>query len=148
MSEAAVEGGCRCGAVRYRLRGPALFTLQCHCADCRRSAGGPVQTWISYLKDQVSYAAGRPKRHQSSTGVWRGFCAACGTPLVYEAARIPDEVHVLAGTLDSPRNPGARAPRLVGGKGAVARLRRRPAPLRALLARRRQADRLRVRPLI
>ena len=101
MSEQVIEGGCRCGAVRYRLRGLPLFTLHCHCADCRRSAGGPVQTWISYPKDQVSYAAGEPNRYQSSPGVWRGFCAACGTPPVYEATRIPDEVHILVGTLDS-----------------------------------------------
>lgn len=103
MTDRIVEGGCRCGAVRYRAEGEPMFVLHCHCEDCRRSAGGPVQTWTSYHKDQVAFPKAAPKRYQSSQGVMRGFCPACGTPLTYEAERIPDEIHILVGTFDDHR---------------------------------------------
>ena len=32
----AREGGCACGAVRYRLTSDPLFTHCCHCLNCQR----------------------------------------------------------------------------------------------------------------
>jgi hypothetical protein len=34
-------GGCRCGAVRYRLRGEPFKAGLCHCTDCRRETVRP-----------------------------------------------------------------------------------------------------------
>ena len=31
-----IEGGCRCGQVRFRLHEPALITMACHCTGCQR----------------------------------------------------------------------------------------------------------------
>jgi hypothetical protein len=36
--------------------------------------------------------------------VTRSFCGRCGTPLTYEGARWPGEVHVLVGSLDRPED--------------------------------------------
>jgi hypothetical protein len=36
-----IEGGCHCGAGRYRIDGEAMTHALCHCTDCRRSAGAP-----------------------------------------------------------------------------------------------------------
>ncbi len=33
------EGGCACGAVRYRLTSDPLFTHCCHCLNCQRQTG-------------------------------------------------------------------------------------------------------------
>ena len=33
------EGGCSCGAVRYRLTSEPLFTHCCHCLNCQRQTG-------------------------------------------------------------------------------------------------------------
>ena len=30
-----LQGGCLCGAIRYRLSGPTLFVSQCACKDCQ-----------------------------------------------------------------------------------------------------------------
>ena len=38
MSE-SFEGGCSCGAVRYRLTSPPMFTHCCHCLDCQKQTG-------------------------------------------------------------------------------------------------------------
>ena len=39
MSGAQLEGGCACGAVRYRLTSEPLFVHCCHCLNCQRQTG-------------------------------------------------------------------------------------------------------------
>ena len=34
-----LEGGCACGAVRYRLTSAPMFVHCCHCRDCQRQTG-------------------------------------------------------------------------------------------------------------
>ena len=34
-----LEGGCLCGAIRYRIAGPSLFVSQCCCKDCQKATG-------------------------------------------------------------------------------------------------------------
>jgi len=35
----ALEGGCACGEVRYRLTSAPMFNHCCHCLDCQRQTG-------------------------------------------------------------------------------------------------------------
>ncbi len=103
MKEAEVrEGGCLCGAVRYRAAGAPRFVAYCHCQSCRRATGAPVSAYAGYPSEQVTFVKGRPKAHQSSAGVTRSFCSACGSPLTYEGERWPNEIHIHLGTLDDP----------------------------------------------
>ena len=102
MSDApALEGGCRCGAVRYRAKGGSLWVTHCHCEECRRSSGAPVSTFVGVRSDGFAFVTGTPGAYESSPQVLRKFCGACGTPLIYEAAVYPGEVHIMAGTLDT-----------------------------------------------
>lgn len=34
-----LEGGCGCGALRYRLQSKPMFVHCCHCRDCQRQTG-------------------------------------------------------------------------------------------------------------
>ena len=34
-----IEGGCNCGAIRYRIDGAPLAVAACHCTRCRRQSG-------------------------------------------------------------------------------------------------------------
>ena len=34
-----LEGGCACGALRYRLKSAPMFVHCCHCHDCQRQTG-------------------------------------------------------------------------------------------------------------
>ena len=97
-----LEGGCACGAVRYAVAGPPKWASHCHCRDCRRVTGAPYVTYAGFLAPQVTWEGTAPLRYHSSPGVTRRFCATCGTPLTYEGDRWPDEVHILASTLDDP----------------------------------------------
>jgi hypothetical protein len=35
----AIEGGCACGRVHYRLASPPMFVHCCHCLRCQRETG-------------------------------------------------------------------------------------------------------------
>jgi hypothetical protein len=96
------EGGCMCGAVRYRVIGAPQWVAHCHCESCRRASGGAVVTWAGYTRETYQVTKGAPRRFASSPGVSRGFCGACGSPMTFESTRWPDEVHVGVGSLDQP----------------------------------------------
>jgi hypothetical protein len=104
MAEPEHTGHCLCGAVRYRALGAPKWIANCHCASCRRATGAPMATFAGFAAERFSYTAGAPVRFASSPGVTRSFCGACGTPLTYEGARWPGEVHVLVGTLERPED--------------------------------------------
>ena len=110
------EGGCSCGAVRYRFAGAPKWTSHCHCSDCRRTAGAPFVTYIGLQAPQVTWRGDAPVRYHSSPGVTRSFCGTCGTPLTYEGERWPGEVHIFAATLDDPGVISPQAHVYVGQK--------------------------------
>jgi hypothetical protein len=105
MSESAVkilEGGCLCGAVRYRVEGAPIWSAHCHCKDCRHASGAPFATYAGFAPGKLRWTKGKPKTFNSSPGVARSFCATCGSPLAYVGERWPDEIHIHVGTLDRP----------------------------------------------
>jgi hypothetical protein len=95
-------GGCRCGAIRYRVTQEPPRAALCHCSDCRRSAGAPAVAWM--LVDEGSIEiVGEPQVYESSPGVFRSFCGRCGTGLFYRSEEIfPGQVDVQLATLDRP----------------------------------------------
>ena len=100
----AVErsGGCLCGAVRYAVRGKPLWIAHCHCESCRRATSAAFATYAGFRKERFTLTSGRPAHFRSSPGVNRGFCRRCGSPLTYEGARWPSQIHVLVASLDDP----------------------------------------------
>ncbi len=102
MVETPLTGRCLCGRIRYRVAGAPLWVAHCHCASCRRATGAPLTTYAGFSAEHFAYTAGEPARFASSEGVSRSYCGGCGTPLTYEGARWPGEVHVLVGTMDRP----------------------------------------------
>jgi hypothetical protein len=94
------EGGCLCGALRYRAVGPALDASICHCATCRRAAGAQSVAWATFAADDFVWTTGSPAVHASSPGVARTHCSACGTSLTFQSA--PDSIDVTLASLDDP----------------------------------------------
>ena len=103
-----LSGGCFCGALRYQVAGPVVNATTCHCQSCRRVAGAPAVSWFTVRRDAVRWPAGAPLEFQSSPGVMRSFCAACGTPIGYRSDDAPDEIDLTVCSLDAP---AALAPR-------------------------------------
>jgi len=96
------EGGCLCGAVRYRIAGPPLSSAICHCTSCRRASGAPTVAWVTVNRTQFEILSGEPVAFRSSPGVTRQFCAKCGSPLTYENAKNPSSIDITTISLDEP----------------------------------------------
>ena len=103
-----LEGGCYCGAVRYRAEGDPLFKGQCHCRECQYISGGHPNIVMGMPDSGFTYTKGKAKpfkRSDLETPVTREFCPDCGTNL---ATRPPRPVVVVkVGTLDDPKVYGA-----------------------------------------
>jgi hypothetical protein len=102
MSSSPVEGHCLCGAIRFVYDGEPVGVLHCHCESCRRATSSPMTTWVLVPRSAFRFTQGVPRLYPSSPDVTRGFCPDCGAQLTYENARIPDEVHLYAASLDDP----------------------------------------------
>ncbi len=98
-----MEGGCHCGAIRYRLEGAPNSHALCHCSDCRRHAGAPVVGWAMFPRDAVKIEKGQTREYHSSEHGRRHFCVNCGTGLFYTNEKIlPGIIDVQSATLDAP----------------------------------------------
>jgi hypothetical protein len=56
----ALEGGCACGEVRYRLTSEPLFIHCCHCLNCQRQTGSAFVINLLIEADRVELLAGEP----------------------------------------------------------------------------------------
>ncbi len=92
-------GGCQCGAVRFRVEGTLGDPSVCHCRMCQKASGSFYLPLVTVRHARLDWTRGGPKYFQSSNFATRGFCAACGTPLTYEA---PDGVALAIGAFDNP----------------------------------------------
>lgn len=96
------EGGCLCGAVRYRVTGEAVARTLCHCVSCRRATGGASVGWAVFEKADFALLRGEVREYSSSPGIYWGSCAACGSLVAYRRDSRPDHRDVTTATLDDP----------------------------------------------
>lgn len=96
------EGGCLCGAVRYRAEGEPLSAGYCHCRMCQRAAGAPVVAWVAFRRADFRFVRGEADRFHASDRASRGFCHLCGTALTFEYAGSADTIDVTIASLDDP----------------------------------------------
>jgi hypothetical protein len=101
----AREGGCSCGAVRYRLTSEPMFVHCCHCLNCQRQTGSAFVINLLLEADRIELLAGEPQpvdvpRDDGSTQrIYR--CPTCQVAVYSEYGR-PEVRFVRAGTLDEP----------------------------------------------
>jgi hypothetical protein len=97
-----VVGSCLCGAVRYEIAGPLQEIHHCHCSRCRKAHGAAFSTFAGVRRGDLRFLRGEEsvRYFQSSEQVERGFCAACGSNLIFRSAALPDTLWVAAGSFD------------------------------------------------
>ena len=99
------EGGCACGAVRYRLTSDPLFVHCCHCLNCQRQTGSAFVINALIEADRVELLAGEPQEISvpreagEDQVIWR--CPTCQIAVYSSYGRFPVRF-VRAGTLDDP----------------------------------------------
>jgi len=98
----SLDGGCLCGAVRYRAIGTPIDAGYCHCRLCQRSSGAPVLAWFTVPTPSFSYVRGEPNVFHSSARGRREFCQVCGTQIAFRPSADPAIVDVTIASLDDP----------------------------------------------
>jgi hypothetical protein len=102
-----LEGGCLCGAVRYKFSGDPFRHVICHCRDCQRASGSAFHVGVVIPRTGFAITRGelRTYRVTGDSGRWidRSFCPICGSGILHELElRGPEFLVIKAGTLDDP----------------------------------------------
>jgi hypothetical protein len=95
-------GRCFCGAVRYEVRGRLQDVVICHCEECRRWHGHISAFTAARRQDLVVDGEDALRwidSPASDAHARRGFCAACGSSLFWDAPGRAT-ISIAAGTLD------------------------------------------------
>jgi hypothetical protein len=97
------NGGCLCGAVRYRATAAPVRGVICHCTMCRKHSGAPPLAFVHFPIGAFTWTRGEPTRYRSSRYAERGFCSACGSTLTMHEEVLSDRMLVTVGSLDEPQ---------------------------------------------
>lgn len=105
MSE-SFEGGCSCGAVRYRLTSRPMFTNCCHCLDCQKQTGGAFAINAMIETARIEMLSGAPIVIDMPSPSGRGHeihrCPKCEVALWSNYGRRTWMRFVRVATLDDP----------------------------------------------
>ncbi|MBE1300120.1 MAG: aldehyde-activating protein [Alteromonadaceae bacterium] len=82
-----LEGGCYCGAVRYRFHGKSQAAYFCHCEQCRKITGTAHASNMQVKPSDVQWLCGEnsvstfdcPSERYFSNA----FCSKCGSGLPF-----------------------------------------------------------------
>lgn len=101
------EGGCACGATRYRLLTPPMYVHCCHCTWCQRETGSAFVINAMIEADRVEVLKGEPEIIHTPSASGKGQkitrCPTCKVALWSNYAGAGDAVRfVRVGTLDHP----------------------------------------------
>ena len=101
------EGGCACGAVRYRVRNAPFRTSVCHCRSCQRRTGSAFGVGIYFRQEDFALLRGELKSYEyrsdeSHRWLRMEFCPNCGTTVSWTAEAFPGGRAVAGGTFDDP----------------------------------------------
>ena len=105
--EKVYEGGCVCGAVRYRVRGEPGVTSACHCTFCQCRTGSAFATMAYFDEANVRIVKGQVTEYEhrsDESGRWlrTQFCPRCGTTVTIAVEARPGMKGIALGTLDDP----------------------------------------------
>lgn len=91
-----MKGSCLCGQVTYTVSGPLRPVVACHCQQCRKTSGHFVAA-TSAPREAIQIT-GEIAWYHSSPEARRGFCATCGSSLLWDGKG--ENISIHAGTLD------------------------------------------------
>ncbi|MEO5670095.1 MAG: GFA family protein [Ramlibacter sp.] len=102
-----LEGGCDCGAVRYRMETAPLFVNCCHCRWCQRETGTAFALNAMIEADRITHLGDEPELVDTPSASGKGQkiarCPKCRIAVWsnYSGAG-PSLRFVRVGTLDQP----------------------------------------------
>lgn len=97
-----MDGGCRCGKVRFRIDGPPLLTMVCHCRGCQRMTASAYSTTVMAWSDSFAVIKGEPEIGGLHADRSRHHCGWCKSWLFTQIEPQMGFVNVRATMLDDP----------------------------------------------
>ncbi|WP_370224154.1 GFA family protein [Pararhodobacter marinus] len=100
------DGGCACGAVRYRVHGAPEKAAICHCRYCQLRTGSALGVSVYFRDEAVEMLSGELKdysfRTESGRRFTQRFCPECGTTVLWSLEVFPGLTGIAGGTFDPP----------------------------------------------
>ena len=101
------EGGCDCGAIRYRMETAPLIVHCCHCRWCQRESGASFALNAMIESDRIIPLRAKPQLVNTPSHSGRGQqiarCSTCRVALwSHYSGAGPFVTFVRVGTLDNP----------------------------------------------
>jgi hypothetical protein len=96
---ATYEGGCHCGAVRFRVQGTLDDVSECNCSMCTKK--GILHLIVPRAQFELLQGEGALTTYRFNTGVAQHtFCRHCGIHPFYVPRSDPDKIDVNVRCLD------------------------------------------------
>lgn len=97
-------GSCLCGSVAFTADWPSKWVAHCHCTRCQRAHGAAFVTWVGMDAACVRLfdPAGALRWYLAESGASRGFCAICGSPMLFKSPACPGELHIARALFTDP----------------------------------------------
>ncbi len=109
-------GGCLCGKVTFRTKGPLREVVACHCGQCRKQTGHYYAATNALRADVEIDDGGSLRWYRASDFAERGFCGECGSALFWRRDGA-DNISILAGSFDQPTDLKLMSHIFVSDKG-------------------------------
>jgi hypothetical protein len=101
------EGGCLCGAARYRVTGKPQRVGVCHCTFCQRRTGSAFSIHAFFDEENVdcnwdTLATYEERSDESNLRLSLHYCKICATTIMLTVERFPGMRLITGGTFDDP----------------------------------------------
>jgi len=98
------DGGCRCGQLRFSVKGAPLITMACHCTGCQRMTASAFSLSALYPSAAFAITAGEPVIGGLHGPTRHFFCSHCMSWVFTRPEGMDDFVNVRATMLDDARS--------------------------------------------
>lgn len=102
-----MNGGCRCGAIRFRLTRDPMFSFACHCTDCQQLTASAFSFGLAVPADGYELTKGHGTEYAKTADTGNTsrqyFCDNCGSWISTKIDEKPDLVIARPMQLDEHR---------------------------------------------
>ncbi len=95
-------GGCRCGALRFRVTKAPLLTMACHCRGCQRMTGSAFSLSAAIPEDGFEVIQGETVPGGADKEFGHRFCPDCLSWVWTKHPMMQGFVNLRASMLDDP----------------------------------------------
>lgn len=98
-----LEGGCQCGAVRYKLHSAPLGIYICHCTECQKQSSSGFGESCRVNASDLEFSGEVSTWSRTATSgstVNCEFCPKCGSRLFHRRAEYAETLNIKAGSFD------------------------------------------------